>query len=141
MKRVLVNTQTNQLHDIVSIGNEFAVVDGYAWADAPDDVTHRWTYNGSSFAAPPAKSREERAKPIKETANKVIESELPIWKQLNLVTAFLSKIDSSVAGAAAAELDEIKKKWQWIDEVRTQSNQAEADNIQPDNVEWPTLKE
>lgn len=60
MKKVLVETASGRLCDIVLPGAEFPVAPGLQWVDAPDDVSHAThEYSGGAVVAKPPKPLNE----------------------------------------------------------------------------------
>ena len=67
---------------------------------------------------------------IKQEAYEAIVTHLPEWKQRNLVARSVEltekKFDTSLTAEEQTELDDLKTKWGWVKQVRTNSDTAEA---------------
>lgn len=54
MKHALIDIRDNTIVQVVPQGGTFPVAQDYIWTDCPDAVVaYVWTYDGSTFAAPP----------------------------------------------------------------------------------------
>lgn len=89
------------------------------------------------------KDEEKRIAEIKEVTSQVILDQYPEWKQRNMIARSLELTKKIAEGdvlpqAEQDELTAIQAAWDWVQQVRSTSDQAETDGTLAQHITWPT---